>query len=55
VLADFLSRPDLHQHTDIVSRWHAAHPHMAHRLRSVSVVHSIEFIHQRVLPSSTST
>jgi hypothetical protein len=55
VLADFLSRPDLHQHTGIAQRWRSAHPHMAHRLSSVSVVHSNQFIHQRVLPLSTST
>jgi hypothetical protein len=55
VLADFLSRPDLHQHSHIVQRWRSAHPHMAHRLSSVSVVHSNQFIHQRVLPLSTFT
>ena len=55
VLADFLSRPDLHQGTDIVSRWRSAHPHLADRLLSVSLVHSSQFIRQRVLPSSTST
>ena len=55
VLADFLSRPDLHQHSHIVQRWSSAHPHMAHRLSSVSVVYSSDFIHQRVLPSSIST
>jgi hypothetical protein len=54
VLADFLSRPDLHQGTDIVSRWRSAHPHLADRLHSVSLVNSSQFVRQRVLPSSTS-
>jgi hypothetical protein len=54
VLADFLSRPDMHGYTHIVQRWRSEHPNMADRLSHVSVVHSNQFIHQRVLPSSTS-
>ena len=38
-LADFLSRPDLHQH-DHVARWAAAHPSASARLSVVSLVSS---------------
>jgi hypothetical protein len=55
ILADFLSRPELHLHTHIVSRWQQAYPLLANRLTRVCVVSSSDFIHQRVLPVSTST
>jgi hypothetical protein len=55
VLADFLSRPDLHGHTHIVRQWRSAHPALAHLLSSVSVVYSGEFINERLLPSSISS
>jgi hypothetical protein len=55
VLADFLSRPDLHGHTHIVRQWHNTHPSRAYLLSYVSVVYSGQFISDRLLPSSTST
>ena len=55
VLADFLSRPDLHEPTHLVQQWQRTYPSRAHLLSSVSVVHSSQFINDRVLPSSTST
>lgn len=59
VLADFLSRP-LQQHSSSpVDDWKAAHPDDAHRLRSVSVVHSHQFGSKReplsTTPSSTTS
>jgi hypothetical protein len=50
-LADFLSRPELHGSTDIVSAWAAAHPSMSSRLSVVSHVHSQQFGSKRVRPS----
>lgn len=50
-LADYLSRPELHQHTHIVSRWQQTHAHLAERLSSVSVVSSSQFVRQQVLPA----
>ena len=55
VLADYLSRPELHGHTHIVSRWQQTYPHMSGLLSRVCVVSSNSFIRQRVLPQSTST
>ena len=55
ILADFLSRPDLHGTTHIVRQWRSTHPSLSHMLSSVSVVHSAEFINSRLMPSSTST
>lgn len=54
VLADFLSRPSMHGHTDIVQRWRHLHPELADRLSHVSIVCSNEFICPQVLPSSPS-
>jgi hypothetical protein len=51
VLADFLSRPDLHGETHIVRQWRSAHPSRAHLLSCVSVVYSGQFINDRLLPS----
>ena len=42
-LADFLSRPDLHQH-DHVARWAAAHPSASARLSAVSLVSSKHYV-----------
>jgi hypothetical protein len=55
VLADFLSRPDLHGHTHIVQRWRSAYPSLSHRLSIVAVVYSHQFVHRWVLPGSTSS
>ena len=55
VLADFLSRPELHGSTDIVGTWSAAYPSMSARLSLVSHVHSQQFGNERVRPSSTSS
>lgn len=49
VLADFLSRPELHQHNH-VQQWKKAHPILASRLSSVSLICSSQFV-----SSSTST
>ena len=54
-LADYLSRPELHQHTHIVSRWQRTYPHLSTCLSHVCVVHSSEFIRQQVLPEPTFT
>jgi hypothetical protein len=51
VLADFLSRPDLHGRTHIVRQWRSTHPSLSHRLSCVSVVYSGQFINDRLLPS----
>ena len=51
VLADFLSRAELHQHTDIVARWQRTNPQLADRLSHVSVVSSSDLVHHRVLPA----
>jgi hypothetical protein len=51
VLADFLSRPDLHGSTQIVQQWRNTHPSLSHRLSSVSVVYSGQFTNDRLLPS----
>ena len=53
-LADYLSRPSFHQHTDIVSRWQHTHPDRAHCLSSVTLVYSDQFVRPQVLPQSTS-
>jgi hypothetical protein len=56
VLADFLSRPDLHggrSGDQIALAWSRAYPCLSHRLHAVSLVYSHQFITQRVLPSST--
>ena len=55
VLADFLSRPELHQHEHIVARWQHTHPQMAHHLTRVSIVSSNDFIRPQVLPACAST
>jgi hypothetical protein len=55
VLADFLSRPELHSHTDVVAAFHAAHPTLTHMLRSVSVVHSLQIGNELARPSPPST
>jgi hypothetical protein len=55
VLADFLSRPELHQHEHIVARWQQTHPQLADRLSRVRIVSSSLYIRHRVLPQSTST
>ena len=55
ILADFLSRPELHQHTHIEARWKQTHPQLAHRLSRVYVVSSSQFVRRPVLPASTST
>ena len=51
VLADFLSRPSLHGHSDIVGTWQRSHPDEAARLVSVSHVHSRDFGGTRARPS----
>ena len=51
VLADFLSRPSLHRHPDIVRAWRIAHPDDAARLVSVSHVYSRDFGGRRARPS----
>ena len=51
VLADFLSRPELHGSTDIVCAWAMAHPSMSSRLSVVSNVYSQQFGNERVRPS----
>jgi hypothetical protein len=43
VLADFLSRPELHLGTPL-RQWALTHPSEAHRLSSVSVVHSAAYV-----------
>jgi hypothetical protein len=55
ILADFLSRPDLHGTTHIVRQWRSAHPSLSHLLSYVSVVYSAQFINDRLLPSLTSS
>ena len=55
VLADFLSRPELHGSTDIVGAWATAHPSISSRLSVVSHVFSQQFGNERVRPSSTSS
>ena len=55
VLADYLSRPELHQHSHIVSRWQQTYPHLSDRLSRVCVVSNSDYVHHRVLPASTST
>ena len=52
VLADFLSRPSLHGHPDIVCAWRLAHPDDATRLLYVSRVCSRDFGGRRARPSS---
>ena len=52
ILADFLSRPELHHHKHI-DRWRETHPQLAHCLSHVSVVYSDRYVHQRVLPAQT--
>ena len=52
-LADFLSRPELHQHNH-VARWREAHPDMSDRLLRVCVVNSTAYVHPRVLPAQPS-
>jgi hypothetical protein len=51
VLADFLSRPDLHGKTHIVRQWRSTHPSLSHHLSCVSVVYSGQFINDGLLPS----
>jgi hypothetical protein len=55
VLADFLSRPDIHHHTDIVGTWAHLYPDRAHQLSHVSVVYSHQFGTKRARPSLTSS
>jgi hypothetical protein len=55
VLADFLSRPDLHSTTHIVRQWRSTHPSLSHLLSHVSVVCSGQFLNWRLMPSSTSS
>jgi hypothetical protein len=55
VLADFLSRPDLHSTTHIVRQWRSTHPSLSHLLSHVSVVYSGQFLNWRLMPSSTSS
>ena len=55
VLADFLSRPEHHNHTNVLAAFHAAHPTLTGMLRSVSVVHSRQIGDERVRPSAPST
>ena len=55
VLADFLSRPELHGGSDIVRAWATAHPSLASRLSVVSHVYSHQFGNRRVRPCSTSS
>jgi ribosomal protein L18 len=50
ILADFLSRPELHQHRH-VQRWRETHPQLAHCLSRVSVVSSDRFVQQQILPA----
>jgi hypothetical protein len=49
VLADFLSRPQLHRH-DHVAQWQLTHPSLAHCLRAVSLVSSQQFVNEQVKP-----
>jgi hypothetical protein len=51
VLPDFLSRPSLHRHPDVVEAWRLAHPDLAARLVSVSRVFSRDFGGRRARPS----
>jgi hypothetical protein len=51
VLADFLSRPSLHGHPDVVRAWRLAYPDEAARLVSVSHVYSRDFGGARARPS----
>ena len=51
VLADFLSRPSLHGHRDVVRAWRLAYPDDAARLVSVSHVFSRDFGGTRARPS----
>jgi len=55
VLADFLSRRELHGGADIVSAWATAHPALSSRLSVVSRVYSHQFGNEHVRPSSTSS
>lgn len=48
VLADYLSRPDMHHHIDIVSTWARLYPHRAHQLCHVSIVYSQQIGDKRV-------
>ena len=47
VLADFLSRPELHQH-DHVARWAATHPAASACLSAVSVVYSKHYVRSSI-------
>jgi hypothetical protein len=49
VLADFLSRPQLHKHNHI-HEWQRAHPTLSASLRCVSVVSSQQFVNELVKP-----
>ena len=55
VLADFLSRPEFHDRTDVVAAFHTAHPTLTHLLCSVSVVHSRQIGNEHARPSPPST
>lgn len=52
VLADFLSRPELHQHNHL-AQWNDSHPSASPNLSVVSVVYSQEFANELVLPCWT--
>ena len=50
-LADFLSRPELHEHNHL-QRWRDTHPALCDQLSSVCVVSSLNFVNEESKPQS---
>jgi hypothetical protein len=53
-LADFLSRPELHEHNHL-QRWRDTHPSLGVQLSSVCVVSSLQFVNSESKPQSSSS